>query len=287
MPAEKISLETAWRLILALRKKWRPGTGPMTLGLPERPDQAIEVHSGGAWTSHTGIDTEAADLLDIMLPLVATAEDSLVLAQMGQSLDGRIATPSGDSYYINGSGGLTHLHRLRALVDAVVVGAGTASVDNPQLTVRHVPGPNPARVILDPNRRVPASHRIFQCPEFPTLRMVSDSQDLSGPGVIDVELVGRSGADGLESAAILETLAARGLKRVLVEGGGLTVSRFLDAGLIDHLHVLVAPLIIGSGHPAFTLPPMDILENALRPRTRVFSLGTDTLFDLQPRLTAL
>src|SRR5262249_4634777 len=84
-------------------------------------------------------------------------DDLVVVAQIGQSLDGRIATVSGHSEYINGATGLAHLHRLRSLVDAVVVGIGTALADDPQLTVRLVEGPNPPRGLIDPKRRLPAT----------------------------------------------------------------------------------------------------------------------------------
>src|SRR5258706_10172199 len=77
-----------------------------------------------------------------------------VVAQLGQSLDGRIALPTGESKYINGPAALDHLHRLRAEVDAVIVGIGTVIADDPELTVRRVEGRNPARVIIDPNARL-------------------------------------------------------------------------------------------------------------------------------------
>lgn len=281
MKRERITVDSAWRLTLLSRNQWRGDAEFQDLALPDRPACAIRLNRGGGWTCDLPVDLDAAALFDMFLPLCASPRKRLVVAQMGQSLDGRIATAGGVSHYINGAGGITHLHRLRALVDAVVVGAGTASADNPQLTVRHVPGPNPVRVILDPNRRVPPGHQVFQDQAAPTLRLVADGRDLSGPGVADISLDGCRAEDSRE-AHILGLLADRGLQRVLVEGGGLTVSSFLEAGLIDRLHLLVAPMIIGSGRPAFTLTPMDTLEGALRPQTRVFSLGTDTLFDLQP-----
>ena len=87
-------------------------------------------------------------------PLRGDATDEIfVVGQIGQSLDGRVATAGGHSHYINGPAGLAHLHRLRAIVDAVVVGVGTALADDPQLTVRHVAGRNPARVVIDPGAR--------------------------------------------------------------------------------------------------------------------------------------
>src|SRR5215470_16495550 len=99
---------------------------------------------------------------DIFGPLRrGTADDLVVVGQSGQSIDARIATSTGHSHYINGQAGLLHLHRLRALVDAVVIGVGTAIADDPQLTVRRVTGPNPARVVVDPNGRLPSSARVL------------------------------------------------------------------------------------------------------------------------------
>src|SRR5262249_15675834 len=95
-------------------------------------------------------------------PLRAGVVDNLVVVgQFGQSLDGRVATENGHSHYINGPAGLAHLHPLRALVDAVVGGIGTAQADNPQLTVRHVAGPSPARVVIDPRGRIAPDLKLF------------------------------------------------------------------------------------------------------------------------------
>ena len=87
----------------------------------------------------------------------APLDRPFVVAQLGQSLDGRIATVTGESRYINGSAALDHLHRLRAEVDAVVVGAGTIVADDPLLTVRRVAGKSPARVVIDPSGRIKPS----------------------------------------------------------------------------------------------------------------------------------
>ena len=84
-----------------------------------------------------------------------------VVAQLGQSLDGRIATPTGHSHYVNGPDAIRHLHRLRALVDAAIIGIGTVLADDPRLTVREAAGPHPARVVIDPNSRLPADARIL------------------------------------------------------------------------------------------------------------------------------
>src|SRR5881397_1324543 len=115
---------------------------------------------------------------DVFGPLrKGTVDDLVIVGQIGQSLDGRIATESGHSKYINGPAGLLHLHRLRALMDAVVVGVGTAIADDPQLTVRQVAGPHPARVVIDPNGRLPASARAFR--DDGVRRLVITAEDTS------------------------------------------------------------------------------------------------------------
>ncbi|MCA1790529.1 MAG: RibD family protein [Thioalkalivibrio sp.] len=216
----------------------------------------------------------------IYLPLVETRE--LVIAQLGQTLDGRIATHSGHSHFVTGPEDIEHLHRLRALVDAVVVGAGTVIADDPQLTVRHVRGDNPVRVVLDPSGRVPSDRKMFQDGATPTLWLQSRrAKPPAASGTVEVLQMDEAVAgEGFHPTAVLQRLSARGLRRVLVEGGGLTVSRFLAAGVLDRLHLTVAPLLLGSGRPSVTLDPVHTLHEALRPQCRHFALGPDILFDL-------
>ena len=205
-------------------------------------------------------------------------DDMVVVAQIGQSLDGRVATETGHSHYINGEGGLIHLHRLRALVDAVVIGVGTAITDDPQLTVRRVDGPNPARVVIDPNGRLPSSARLLAADG---IRRVVIS-DVEAPAVLPagVEVVLLPAREGqLAPAAIVAALAARGFRRILIEGGADTVSRFVAARCLDRLHVLVAPIILGSGRSSLTLPPIERLDEAMRAPMRVHNLGGDVLLD--------
>ncbi|SFR47869.1 riboflavin-specific deaminase C-terminal domain-containing protein [Marinobacter daqiaonensis] len=268
--------EQAWQMILDQRQ--RPGSP-----------------AGAHWTEDeaAGEDEYARQLLRLFRPLVSPLpRGHSVIAQLGQSLDGRIATVTGKSRYINGEDGLVHLHRLRAVSDAVVVGSGTASVDNPRLTVRLAQGPNPVRVVIDRHRRVPDGHNLFTDGVAPTLRLVAGVPGrtpklppLPIQGVHEIACLTEDDGpiDGEEVLAVLRQL---GLKRVFVEGGGQTVSTFLGAGLVDRLHVLVAPMIIGSGQPAFSLPEIDSLRDALRPDARMVNLGSDMLFDLDFRAGA-
>lgn len=200
-----------------------------------------------------------------------------VVAQLGQSLDGRIATPTGASKYINGPSALDFLHKLRASVDAVVVGIGTVLADDPLLTVRRVPGRSPARVIIDPNGRLPKQARCLSEGDT-TVYVVTTGQNYDCGTVKTVKLQERPG--GVDPHEIVAELFKRGMRRILVEGGANTISRFLAAGAIDRLYLLVAPMLLGSGQPGLVMPPIDSLDEALRPDTQCYSLGAgDVLFD--------
>jgi len=205
-------------------------------------------------------------------------DDLLVVGQIGQSLDGRAATATGHSRYINGAEGLDHLHRLRALMDAVVVGVGTALVDDPLLTVRRVAGPHPARVVIDPNGRLPAAARAFR--DDGVRRLVITAEDAGTQPPAGIERVALPSAQGrLDPCDILRSLAARGLWRILIEGGPATVARFLEARCLDRLHVVVAPIILGGGRSSLDLTPITRCEEALRPHTVTHVLGNEVLFD--------
>lgn len=243
----------------------------------------IEIAAGGEWRTDRPLLGPDAALLEALLPLVTRPAD-LVIGQLGQSLDGRIATDSGDSWYINGELARTHLHRLRALVDAVLVGAGTACEDQPALTVRHVEGPDPVPVILDPRGRVaPAGPLFDRGPgQPPVLHLVGPEVDLpAAPVGVERVVVPADEHGRVAPQAVIRTLAERGLRRVLVEGGGVTVSRFVDADCLHHLHLLIAPLIIGSGRPGLVLPKIERLSAARRPPMRSFPLGDELLVDVR------
>lgn len=277
----QIDENIAWDLV----RKVPPGSfrdaRPRRVHHHSHPDVWLQVDPSGAWNVSDTPTEAASGVLGLSIPLLL--QSRLVVGQVGQSLDGRIATATGRSHYITGPEDIRRLHRVRALVDAVVVGARTVTSDDPRLTVREVPGENPVRVVLDPAGRLASSHKVFSDGAGRTVRVrarksaLDDAETVDDPNVLWLPV---SDEGRFAPASILAGLGSLGLHRVLVEGGAMTVSGFLRAGVLDRLQVTVAPILIGSGPQSLELDPIDGLSEALRPRVHRFRLGDDMLFDL-------
>ncbi len=206
------------------------------------------------------------------------ASDRIVIGQLGQTLDGCIATPTGDSKYINSDCGLRHLHQIRSAVEAVIIGVGSVNADNPKLNVRLCDGLNPARVIIDPRGRVDLTASLFKDGLSDVIIMTSCQVDHPATGM--AEIIHLPAQDyHIEPSVIIAALHDRGFYKILVEGGNQTLSNFMDAGVLDRLHLIVAPVIMGGGLSGLNLSPIDKLDEALRPEVTLYPLGRDILFD--------
>lgn len=289
--------DAVWRLLLGLSQRVA-AAGPFASPVGVRLDGRGELVESGAssgvvtlwpkrqqqWALPEGSDATigpaATQLLDIFVPLcVGPRAQTMVLCHLAQSLDGRVATSAGASQFISGREDVEHTHRLRAFFDAVVVGARTVEHDDPRLTTRLVEGDHPTRVILDPTGRLRSDYRVFQDSTAPTLLVRGTGQSRFEP-TGQTEVIELEPEDGwIPVPRVIEALAARGLHRLFVEGGGITVSGFVDARAVDRLHLTVAPVLLGSGRPAIALPEIQSLDEALRLRCRHFALGPDMLFD--------
>lgn len=292
---------TAWRIVRAAASLARGGAPlingtryalagevlvPVDLTSAENSAESALLMFDNGWQSLLTAADERVDFLAAYLPLAgARAEAPLVTGQLGQSLDGFIATANGDSRYVTGEASIGHLHRLRALSDCVIVGAGTVAADDPRLTTRLVSGPNPLRVVIDPSLRLAHTHHVFCDQSAPTLRVrargIPLPSQLMTPAVEDIEVAVNDGR--IDLTALLAELFSRGHRAILVEGGGFTVSAFLAAGLLDRLHVVVAPFIIGEGRPGVRMPSVTSLSDCRRPASRIYALGNDVLFDCDLR----
>lgn len=227
-------------------------------------------------------------LVALYLPLCAAVPGRpFTVGHLAQTLDGFIATTRGESMFITGEENLLHMHRLRALCDAVVIGASTAQADDSRLTTRLVPGPNPLRVVIDPRRRLAVGLRLFSDGAAPTLLVCDAAHARAGERFGEAEVVGLPAHDGrIDYALILDLVQRRGCRTVFVEGGGATVTGFLAAGLLDRLQVTVAPALLGLGRPGLRLPEAQRLADARRLACRVQRMGDDVLFDCDLRAAA-
>jgi riboflavin-specific deaminase-like protein len=170
---------------------------------------------------------------------------------------------------------MAHNHRMRAIFDAVLVGGATVRHDDPILTVRRVEGRHPVRVVIDRERRLSADLRVFRDGLAPTLLLCRRERVASCERHGLAEVVGLDQADS--PRAVLDALAQRGLQRVFIEGGGVTVSRFVMAECLHRLQIAVSPFIMGRGRPG-----LDLRETLrLRPPARRFTLGRDVLFECE------
>lgn len=286
----------AWALLLALARRtsrWHPMVDEVGVRLDDHglleeggPEPWIVARPGNprGWAPATlATDAQTEMLLDLHMPLcVGESSHRLVLGHLAQSLDGRIATVSGKSQFITCKENLIHAHRLRALSDVILVGSRTIAKDDPQLSTRLVPGPSPVRAVVDPGRRLGLEYRVFQDSAQPTLLFcrTDAAQDATHHGQAEVVPIEPEHGQ-LPVTAILAELRRRGLHRVYVEGGGVTISSFVEAGALTRLQVTVAPLMFGSGRAMLTLPEIDDLGQALLLDCRHFPMGRDMLFDCE------
>lgn len=296
------SAALAWRLCLAAAGMRRVSAlplhavrytlardGKLAARVGDTPPALIEWSPDSGWRALGAWRRDARSLFELYLPLCAAgAHRPLVVGHLGQSIDGRIATECGDSHHVNAHENLVHLHRMRALCDAIVVGAGTVASDNPRLTTRLVSGEHPVRVIIDPRLRVSRDALVYVEPEAKALTAFDAAladRARSPVGIEDtIPLPAVSGSDpALDLRALLQALHARGLHVVFVEGGGVTVSNFVAQGCLDRLQITVAPVIVGAGRAGLQLPGSATMRDCARPPCRRHAMGSDVLWDFDLR----
>jgi diaminohydroxyphosphoribosylaminopyrimidine deaminase/5-amino-6-(5-phosphoribosylamino)uracil reductase len=216
-----------------------------------------------------------------------------VTAKFAMSLDGKIATRTGDSKWVTGPEARELVHLMRREADAIMVGVNTVLADDPQLTARdqggHALARQPLRVVLDSHCRTPASARmlrepgqtlIFTSPEAPASRM--KALNAAGADVVPATV----GPDPrVDPRLALAELGHRDVVSLLVEGGGMVLGSLFDAGLVDKVCAFIAPLIIGGGEAASPVAGQGILKMAQAcrlQRTNFQSVGSDWLITGYP-----
>jgi GTP cyclohydrolase II len=204
-----------------------------------------------------------------------------VVVKYAQTLDGRIATSTGDSRWISGEEERRVSHALRASCDAVLVGVGTVLSDDPQLSVRMVPGASPIRVLLDSTLRIPGTSRVLADDAATTIVTTDASSEerrdeLRRRGIS--VLVVPAGPDGVDPIAALAALRGAGIQSLLVEGGARVITSFLSLGVADRLIVAIAPRVLGSGTDAVRdLGVREVAKSLRIDRRSVHLAGDDVL----------
>ena len=176
-----------------------------------------------------------------------------VILSAAISIDGKIATRTGRSN-LSSKKDLVRVHTLRKSVDAILIGKNTVNVDNPSLTVRYVKGKNPIRIILDPTGSLsPKSKVIRTAKKTPTILVVSENASRNAEKLVakGVQVI-RCGKKKINIKKLLRILDKRGIKRILVEGGGTTNWYFFKEKLVDEIVITVTPYVLG-GSTAISL----------------------------------
>jgi 3,4-dihydroxy 2-butanone 4-phosphate synthase/GTP cyclohydrolase II len=221
------------------------------------------------------------DVASLLGEVRAGAARPYVALKYAQTLDGRIATSTGDARWISGEQERRTSHALRAACDAVLVGVGTVIADDPQLTVRMVPGNSPIRVVLDSELRTPGDARVLSPDAATTIVTTSASSaerraELRRGGVSVV--VVPAGPHGVDLGAALDALFGDGIRSVLVEGGARVITSLLSLGLADRLVVGIAPRVLGSGTEAVRDLGITEVASSIRIEHRaVHVVGDDVL----------
>lgn len=222
---------------------------------PEMAGSSVALLRDAGIDVEHGILAEQCHALNASYEHWMTTQRPLVVLKLATSLDGRIATASGASKWITGPEARRRVHALRAEVDAVMVGSGTARADDPRLNVRDAPAPGgqPARVVVDSGLTVPASARLFDDatggPALIATTATADDPRLAAyeaRGARVLSLPQQQGHVGL--VALMTTLGGLSpdpVTSVLVEGGGGLGAALLEAGLVDRLHLFLAPMLLG------------------------------------------
>lgn len=209
----------------------------------------------------------------------------MITVHYAQTLDGRIATRSGDSQWIGGEESLQLAHRLRGTHDAVLVGVGTVIADNPRLTTRLVQAPSPVRIVVDSGLRLPLDAHLLRDGAAPTTivstrQAPEERRRAIGAAGVEVLIAESDPMGRVDLRDMVRLLTQRGIRSLLVEGGAAVITSVLRNGLCDRLVVCVAPRMIGRGIEAVGDLGIERLSDALAfSRSSFSSCGDDVIFD--------
>ena len=212
-------------------------------------------------------------ILNILIPILRKNK-KLVIAQIGQSIDGRIALNNGNSHYINNPKSIIYLHCLRSISDAIIVGSNTIKKDDPLLTTRKIKGTNPKRIIIDGSLSLNNKYKIFNDGNENIIFTKSNKNIRLNNSTI-IRLKEKNFTKNL-----ITQIKKLKYKNILVEGGSKTISELINNKYIDILQFMIAPILIGSGINSLNLKEISNLNKAIRPKHNFNELENEIIVNL-------
>tara|TARA_B100002019_G_scaffold141528_2_gene121927 strand:+ start:2314 stop:3171 length:858 start_codon:yes stop_codon:yes gene_type:complete len=200
-----------------------------------------------------------------------------IFGHLAQTLDGYIATESGESRYISSIDNLEHLHMLRAISDVVLVGSNTVKFDNPKLTTRLVKGPNPMRVVIDKNDTIKNSCNLLKNKDRKGFKIVSDKLKPNDENIFLLPLK----KDEFRITDIISLLKSLGNKIIFIEGGGNIISHFYRKKFLHRLHLCISPILIGRGINSFIIDKDVKINEAKIKKISYIKMGKDILCNIK------
>ena len=212
-------------------------------------------------------------ILNILVPILIKNK-KLVIAQIGQSIDGRIALNNGNSHYINNPKSIIYLHCLRSISDAIIVGSNTIKKDDPLLTTRKIKGTNPKRIIIDGSLSLNNKYKIFNDGNENIIFTKSNkNKRLNNSTIIRLK-------EKNFTKNFITQIKKLKYKNILVEGGSKTISELINNKYIDILQFMIAPILIGSGINSLNLKEISNLNKAIRPKNNFNELENEIIVNL-------
>ncbi len=212
-------------------------------------------------------------ILNILFPILRKNK-KLVIAQIGQSIDGRIALNNGNSHYINNPKSIIYLHCLRSISDAIIVGSNTIKKDDPLLTTRKIKGTNPKRIIIDGSLSLNNKYKIFNDGNENIIFTKSNKNiRLNNSTIIRLK-------EKNFTKNFITQIKKLKYKNILVEGGSKTISELINNKYIDILQFMIAPILIGSGINSLNLKEISNLNKAIRPKHKFNELENEIIVNL-------
>ena len=212
-------------------------------------------------------------ILNILVPILRKNK-KLVIAQIGQSIDGRIALNNGNSHYINNPKSIIYLHCLRSISDAIIVGSNTIKKDDPLLTTRKIKGTNPKRIIIDGSLSLNNKYKIFNDGNENIIFTKSNKNiRLNNSTIIRLK-------EKNFTKNFITQIKKLKYKNILVEGGSKTISELINNKYIDILQFMIAPILIGSGINSLNLKEISNLNKAIRPKHNFNELDNEIIVNL-------